>query len=143
MTKHLLHYPPVNNSFYDSEIRFELPDNTLFVYGSNAAGRHGKGAALDALHNHGAKYGIGLGLQGSSYAIPTKDRNLRVLDFRQVAFYVADFIEFTKEHPEYSYFVTAVGTGLAGFPHFSMAPLFKNINNAWLPDRWKPYLKKT
>ena len=31
-----------------------LPDNHIFVFGSNEAGRHGKGAALDAVNNFGA-----------------------------------------------------------------------------------------
>jgi hypothetical protein len=46
----------------------------IFVFGSNLAGRHGAGAALAALKDHGAIYGRGEGLQGQSYAIPTKDR---------------------------------------------------------------------
>ena len=40
----------------------------VFVFGSNLAGRHGKGAALHARKHHGAIYGQGAGLQGSSYA---------------------------------------------------------------------------
>lgn len=38
--------------------------NEIFVFGSNMAGRHGKGAALYARLNHGAVYGQGIGLQG-------------------------------------------------------------------------------
>ena len=44
----------------------------IFVFGSNLAGRHGKGAAKFAKDYHGAIYGRGVGLQGTSYAIPTK-----------------------------------------------------------------------
>ena len=44
----------------------------IFVFGSNLAGRHGKGAALAALKEHGAVYGHGSGYRGNSYAIPTK-----------------------------------------------------------------------
>jgi len=51
----------------------------VFVFGSNLAGRHGRGAALYALKHYGAVYGEGIGLQGNSYAIPTKDRHLNVL----------------------------------------------------------------
>ena len=43
----------------------------IFVFGSNLAGRHGKGAALFARQKHGAIHGQGVGLQGTSYAIPT------------------------------------------------------------------------
>lgn len=141
MNRHLLKRPPEGNAFYDESLRYELPDDMLFVFGSNLAGRHGKGAALDALHNHGARYGQGLGLQGSSYAIPTKDKNLYVLNLKHVAYYIADFIEFTKDNDEHCYFITAVGTGLAGFPHNRIAPLFRGVRNAWLPESWRPYLK--
>ena len=51
----------------------------IFVFGSNLAGRHGKGAALYAKKHHGAIYGQGYGLQGRSFAIPTKDYNLKTL----------------------------------------------------------------
>jgi hypothetical protein len=33
----------------------------IFVFGSNLAGRHGKGAALAAVKEHGAIYGQGKG----------------------------------------------------------------------------------
>ena len=44
----------------------------VFVFGSNLAGRHGRGAARAAVREHGAIYGQGEGLQGNSYAIPTR-----------------------------------------------------------------------
>jgi hypothetical protein len=53
-------------------------ENTIFVFGSNPEGRHGAGAAKVAAQQFGAVYGQGEGLQGNSYAIPTKD--LRVKD---------------------------------------------------------------
>jgi hypothetical protein len=37
----------------------------IFVFGSNLAGRHGKGAALYARKHHGAVYGKGLGRMGA------------------------------------------------------------------------------
>lgn len=49
----------------------------IFVFGSNLAGRHGKGAALFARQQRGAKTGVGEGLTGTSYALPTKDENLK------------------------------------------------------------------
>lgn len=50
-----------------------LKPNDIFVFGSNTEGRHGKGAALWALKNAGAKYGQAMGPQGQSYAIITKN----------------------------------------------------------------------
>lgn len=48
-------------------------DNIIFVFGSNPEGRHGAGAARIARLQFGAVYGQGEGLQGHSYALPTKD----------------------------------------------------------------------
>jgi hypothetical protein len=50
---------------------------TIFVFGSNLAGRHGAGSALEAKRFHGAEQGIGIGRTGNAYAIPTKDYLLR------------------------------------------------------------------
>ena len=52
----------------------KLEPNYIFVFGSNPEGRHGAGAAKTAL-KFGAKYGVGRGLQGQTYALVTK--NLR------------------------------------------------------------------
>jgi hypothetical protein len=55
-----------------------LPPHGVFVFGSNTQGRHGKGSALIALRRFGAIYGVASGLQGSSWAIITKDLTKRV-----------------------------------------------------------------
>ena len=47
--------------------------NTIFVFGSNPQGRHGAGAAYTAHIFFKAQYGIGEGLTGNSYALPTKE----------------------------------------------------------------------
>jgi|TARA_B100001245_G_C22894509_1_gene431637 hypothetical protein len=83
------------------------------VFGSNEAGRHGLGAALEAVNSHGARYGQGVGLQGYSYAIPTKDGQLKILPLDSVRKYVEEFIIFATEHPELTFNVTAIGCGLA------------------------------
>lgn len=63
-------------SSYSGDI---TPDaNTIFVFGSNPEGRHGAGAAKVAVEKFGAIKGQGEGLQGNSYALPTKD--LRVTE---------------------------------------------------------------
>jgi hypothetical protein len=51
----------------------------IFVFGSNEAGRHGRGAALTAVRKHGAREGQGFGPAGNSFAIPTKDWRLDTL----------------------------------------------------------------
>jgi hypothetical protein len=95
-----------------------------FVFGSNAAGRHGKGAALYAKQHHGAIYGQGEGLQGNSYAIPTKDAKLRVRSLDDIAASIAIFLEFALSHPEMKFLVTPVGCGLAGYRQEEIKPFF-------------------
>ena len=48
----------------DNTIITSLPEGHYFVFGSNEAGRHGKGAALCAKKYFGAIYGQGHGEQG-------------------------------------------------------------------------------
>jgi len=112
----------------------------IFVFGSNLAGRHGKGAALFAKNNRGAVYGQGIGLQGSSYAIPTKDKNLRTLPLDEISGYVDEFLQFAESHPEMSFEVTAIGTGLAGYDHGQIGPMFASApQNCILPKEWRLY----
>ena len=58
--------------FWTGETIKELKDNQIFVFGSNPSGIHGAGAAKVAV-SFGAKYGIGRGLQGQTYALITKN----------------------------------------------------------------------
>lgn len=60
--------------------------NTIFVFGSNPEGRHGAGAAKVAREQFGAKYGVGEGITGNSYALPTKDLRVKVNNsFRSIS----------------------------------------------------------
>jgi hypothetical protein len=113
---------------------------TIFVFGSNLAGRHGKGAALHARQRHGAVYGQGVGLQGNSYAIPTKDEKLRTLSLDTIKGYVDEFRTFAASHPDLTFEVTAIGCGLAGYKPRNIAPLFCDFtDNCRLPPEFTPY----
>jgi len=110
----------------------------IFVFGSNLAGRHGKGAALEAVRKHGAVYGKGEGRQGESYAIPTKDRTLHPLPLEIIAGHVARFLRYAKEHPGTDFLVTRIGCGLARYSDEQIAPMFNNApQNCKLPDGWR------
>lgn len=112
----------------------------IFVFGSNLAGRHGKGAALCARKEHGAVYGEGVGRTGNSYAIPTKDNDLKVLPLQSIKRYVEAFKKYAGEHPELTFQVTKVGCGLAGFKEYQIAPMFKDApDNCELPENWRDY----
>lgn len=110
----------------------------IFVFGSNLAGRHGKGAALAAREQHGAVYGVGVGPTGNAYAIPTKDRSLRTLPLNVIQRHVMEFLAYAQEHPQLQFNVTRVGCGLAGYTDPQIAPMFMNApDNCELPEGWR------
>lgn len=100
----------------------------IFVFGSNLAGRHGKGAALYAKKYYNAIYGQGEGYQGRSYAIPTKDENLKPRRLQDVSESVRTFITFVNKCRilgyDFIFTITPVGCGLAGFRPDQIAPMF-------------------
>ena len=113
----------------------------IFVFGSNLAGRHGKGAANYALRNHGAIYGQGWGLQGNSFAIPTKDANIKTLPLDTIQVYVEKFKTFAKENPNLTFQLTPIGCGLAGYKYEDIGPMFKSCSsNVVIPKEFEPYV---
>lgn len=116
----------------------------VFVFGSNEAGRHGKGAAKMAL-KWGAKRGVGYGLSGQTYAIPTKNAKVITLSLNIIRKHVTQFIEFAHEHKNLTFFVTEIGCGLAGYAPKDIAPLFLdaiNLENVHLPESFFKELEK-
>jgi hypothetical protein len=112
----------------------------IFVFGSNEAGRHGKGAALEARLHWDAIYGQGEGIQGSSYGIPTKDVFLRTLPIDAIRVHVDRFLLFAYDHPEDEFMLTPIGTGLAGYSHEQIAPMFTDApSNVIFPKEWDRY----
>lgn len=107
-----------------------LKPDEVFVFGSNLDGRHLGGAARTAKEKFGAVWGIGEGLQGQSYAIPTMEGidNIRPG--------VERFTSFAHQHQELRFLVTAIGCGIAGYKIEEIAPLF--INAAYLPNVYLP-----
>jgi hypothetical protein len=109
----------------------------IFVFGSNLAGRHGKGSALHAKRYYGAIQGIGEGQMGRSYAIPTKDGGLRVLSLYRIRVGVIRFKRYAAQHPELHFRIVKVGCGLAGYVEHQIAPMFRNCPpNCELPGDW-------
>lgn len=119
-----------------------LRDTEVFVFGSNESGRHGKGAAKTAMR-FGAKMGVGNGISGNSYAIPTKNANIKTLGQAKIQKYVKEFIEYAKANNDKIFLVTEIGCGLAGYSPEVIAPMFEDaidIENIHLPARfWKHF----
>jgi hypothetical protein len=121
---------------------FKLSKNEIFVFGSNLAGRHGKGAALTARSKYGAEYGVGSGSTGRCYAIPTKDRNLNTLSLDYIQDQINTFKQVANYNSTYNFMVTKVGCGLAGYLDYEIAPLFKESpSNCFFSTDWQNYLE--
>ncbi len=112
----------------------------IFTFGSNEAGIHGAGAAKHSL-NLGATLGVGFGRQGNTFAIPTKDWQIRPMEEEEIKPYVDRFKQYARYNPKLNFQVTAIGTGLGGHSHESMAKLFRYApKNCHFDDVWKKYL---
>lgn len=101
-----------------------LKPNQIFVFGSNEAGVHGAGAAKQAHKKFGAIWGVGFGMTGQTYAIPTKDLQIRTLSLDKIEYYINLFITEAMEYPEFDFLVTKIGCGLAGYSEQEIANLF-------------------
>lgn len=96
-----------------------LAKDEIFVFGSNLAGMHLGGAARTAAKYFGAKMGVGEGIQGQSYAIPTMQGGVET-----IRPYVDRFLDLAYEWDENTFLVTRIGCGIAGFTPEEIAPLF-------------------
>jgi hypothetical protein len=121
-----------------------LEPNQIFVFGSNTEGRHGRGAAKQALQ-WGAIYGKGEGCYGHTYAIPTRkfvrdsQRNaysIVTLSLSEICIGISKFIAYTTIHKDKIFLVTEIGCGLAGYKPQQIAPFFlpaKDYSNVCIP----------
>ena len=116
----------------------------IFVFGSNLGGRHDAGAARYAYEHKGAKWLVGQGRMGDSYALPTKDIFLKTLPLIIIRGYVLDFLDYATTHElDLTFQVTRVGCGLAGCKDSDIAPMFKDApSNCYFDEAWKLYLPK-
>jgi hypothetical protein len=87
----------------------ELAPGQVFVFGSNARGKHGSGAARAAYEDFGAVWGQGHGLHGQSYAIDTMSGP------GTLASEVATFVGFAEAHRELTFLVAEIGCRKAGY----------------------------
>lgn len=109
----------------------ELKENQIFVFGSNMNGNHAGSAARLAVEKFGAIMGQAEGIQGQSYAIPTLDKDMQKVTEEDLVVFLGNFGNYANEHPEKEFFLTAIGTGIAGFDASYMAYMVLRAN---LPD---------
>lgn len=123
-----------NKEYYSDRVTSDgirhLHPNEVFVFGSNVDGCHLGGTSAIALHRYGAQMGVGEGIQGRSYAIPTTS------GFRYMAHAIERFCKYAQQHPNQKFLVTRIGCGEAGYKYSDVAPLFKEaikLENVSLP----------
>ena len=106
----------------------------ILVFGSNTEGRHGKGVAKIAKDEWGAEYGNSKGLQGSSYAIITKDlsKGLRSISLEEIDKQIEEFWRFTLTKQNWVFIVSPIGCGLGGYEINEIKPLLQKYN--WLEN---------
>ena len=136
----------------------DLGGNGIFVFGSNVQGEHCGGAAFVAASKFGAIEGQGVGLQGSSYAIPTcirltfekEGKSFRYTKpFKSVEAikpFVEIFINDADHNPDLTFYVTKIGCGIVGFKVEEIAELFRPcvyMNNVILPKEFVDYIIKS
>lgn len=126
-------------TFYSGMI--EPRPNVIFVFGSNPEGRHGLGAAKTAVERFGAIYGQGEGMQGHSYALPTKDLRVkanygyRSIPPEQIVANIGKLYATARQFPNMRFCVAYTNTtkrSLNGYTGVEMAKMF--IAAAGRPD---------
>jgi len=120
---------------YTPENITSLKPNEVFVFGSNARGIHGKGAALTAKEKFGAIQKQAEGLQGQSYAIITK-KDVRVeksSTLQEIGKGIQDMLLFAKENTNLKFYVTKIGTENAGYSIPEIKGLFEKLRN-YIPN---------
>jgi len=110
-----------------------LKPRQIYVFGSNTQGRHGKGGALFAVKHCGAIYGKAEGLQGSSYAIITKDLTKKIHPSRtpeQICEQIKKLYTFAKNHYHLEFIISYTGKG-SNLNHYTpqqMADMFSSFD---------------
>ena len=128
------------NREYTPEFITELKTNEIFVFGSNIRGFHGGGAARIANKKFGAEWGVGEGLTGQCYALPTMEGGV---DY--IAGKVQNFLVCAKTHSELKFYVTKIACGIAGFTVAEIGPLFSDaimLENVILPKEFVEVIEK-
>jgi hypothetical protein len=109
----------------------KLSPGEIIVVGTNEFGFHAAGAAAYANKNFGLRWGIGEGLSGKTYALPTMEG---IAAFAQAA---VKFQMYAELSPDLTFLLTKVGCGIAGYPEKYVKDLFADAPaNVILPEGW-------
>lgn len=114
----------------------DLHPNEVFVFGSNSAGNHYGGAANLAFHRFGAVWGVGEGLRGNSYALPTLNAKMKPISVQALSVHFKFLFREIDANPQMIFLLTKVGCGIAGFSIKSVANAFWSAVKTFYEGRW-------
>jgi hypothetical protein len=134
---------PIQREYTPEKITKEnMPSNGIFVFGSNDRGIHGLGAAKTAMDEFGATRGQAVGKQGNAYAIRTKmHQNNKLTRYNELTeenkalmdkMTIEDLNKLRLDalaNPNKKFYVTEIGTKLAGRTVEEIKDLFKRMND--------------
>lgn len=121
----------------DDEPEWVRLDDLIFVFGSNLVGIHDGGAARQAVVEFGAELFVPIGPQGNAYGIATLDYEMEQMPTQLIKQQIQAFTAYARGLPDKLFYVTPVGTGIAGFsletidPMFDAARELENVILAW------------
>lgn len=105
----------------------DMPENGIFLFGSNMAKIHGAGAAAVA-RKMGYPNTLFFGIHKPSQCcgIPTKNENIQSMSLEEIKERVDLFLGYsqTAYGKKFLFFVSAIGTGLCNYSVNDIAPLF-------------------
>lgn len=109
----------------------ELAPGEVIVVGTNIGGLHAGGAAAFAHQRFGLRWGVGEGLCGSTYALPTME-GLASLWTAAIR-----FMGYAELSHDLTFLLTKVGCGIAGYKEAEVSHLFKGAPaNVVRPAGW-------
>lgn len=114
---------------YTPEYITDLGENEIFIMATNTQGRHGAGSAKIGHLNFGAIYGRGEGMQGRAYGIITKElrSDFPPVTIEDIRAGVERFYDFAATRPDLKFYMTKIGTNLAGFTMNEIRDIFRAL----------------
>ncbi len=159
-------------NYWQGDSLSELPDNGIFVFGSNPQGWHGAGAALTAKNLFGAVTHKGRGQINRSYALVTKNLSANFteeatglfyekegfasLSLEQINLNISELLDCVIEQPEKDFYLAYKNDkwqnnnpkkGLNGYAPIEIVKLFAQHGtlpkNMILHESFSEYIEKT
>jgi len=115
----------------------ELSSNELIIVGTNDNGHHYGGAAKQAHEQFGALWGESRGvIGGQSYGISTLDRDMKKVSIDDLKSQIKQLYRVANNNIDKKFYLTPIGTGIAGFSYDEIKPLFENLPGNIIKVGW-------